>query len=167
MIRGVRPNRRDFATFLATTRIFLSSIYFSTMSTVLATPWVPSLRNNALAPCALIAHLVEDAVIPNSRDAEERAWTFAGNRKILLEDAPEAREALLETLTAIWRLSQEEERGVVDEEWQNHLEAWLVRYDPRSSSRLLNIHCPRCDISEYASQRGSNRWEPWCSTLVP
>ena len=104
------------------------------MLPLFTTPWVPCIRNNALAPCALIAYLVDDMVGPSPRNDEERAWTFAANRSVL-EGVPDAKAAILETLTAIWRLSQEEERGATDEEWANHLEVWLVRCDLSSSPR--------------------------------
>ena len=49
--------------------------------------------------------------------------------KAELLSAGVAKAAIVESVLAIWCLQRHEERGANDPEWQNHLEAWLVRRD--------------------------------------
>ena len=90
-----------------------------------ATPWQPTLNGNLLQPCDLIHSLVEKNVEPDPRKSQEERWSLAGVR-LEIGKVPEAREALLECVTAIWRLQKTEEDGAESEEWRNHLIAWLV-----------------------------------------
>ena len=94
------------------------------------TDWKPVLEGKQLQPCALTAELVEDDIKPDPRKESERPWTVAGFREIV-KNVPEARGAIAESVLAIWRLKQCEDRGRVEsvdvDGWQDHLEAWLVR----------------------------------------
>ena len=63
---------------------------------------------------------------PDSKKSAERAWAGVGAEEDLGR-TPSARDAILESLVAIWRLREKEEEGGDDPSWQDHLEAWLVR----------------------------------------
>ena len=107
------------------------ALSFLIMTAIFDTPWTPTLRGNALQPCVLIQALVEDEVQPNSRSTGERPWSFAGYREVV-NSVPAAKDAIVESVTAIWRLKTEEEEGGKGESvhspgWQDHLEAWMVR----------------------------------------
>jgi hypothetical protein len=97
-----------------------------------STPWTPSLRGNHLVPCTLLAALGR----PDPSSADDSRWT----RKALLPELAkvpvEAREAVLESVIAIWRLKKTEEEGPDDPVWEDHLEAWLVR-------REIFVRCSR------------------------
>jgi hypothetical protein len=95
-------------------------------SSLYKTPWVPSLRSNALQPCARIADLVKYRAVPDFRKSSDLKWTEVAVESALV-GVPKARDAIIETVLAIWRLMQKEENGGEDADWQNHLEAWLVR----------------------------------------
>ena len=64
--------------------------------------------------------------MPSPREMAEADWSLPGVREEL-ERAPEVSEALQECVVAIWRLKMAWEDGARDEEWQNHLIAWMVR----------------------------------------
>ena len=91
-----------------------------------ATPWKPTLNGNDLGPCSIIQELVEGRVVPNPRKEGHLDWTWAGYKKEV-EKVPEAKAALSECVTAIWRLQSAEKEGSHDKDWVNHLVAWLVR----------------------------------------
>ena len=93
-----------------------------------ATSWQPTLKGNTLGPCHLIADLVEDDICPETWSSSELPWTPSRMKAELLL-AGVAKAAIVESVLAIWRLQRHEERGANDPEWQNHLEAWLVRHD--------------------------------------
>ena len=80
---------------------------------------------------------------PSPRNDDEKAWTFTVNRSIL-KRVPDTQAAFLETLTAIWRLSQEEERGATDEEWGKKLGSVVGALRPKFfSSRVLIVFVRR------------------------
>lgn len=108
------------------------------MADIFITPWVPTLRGNSLGPCTIVAQLIDDDVRPDPRNKNEVAWTVVGMKETL-NKVPKARAAIMETMLAIWRLSERGEDGENDEEWQNHLEAWLVRRErsPNMTSELI------------------------------
>jgi hypothetical protein len=54
-------------------------------------------------------------------------WTRKGITKNLEVVPAEAKEAVIESIIAIWRLYQVGEDGPDDSVWEDHLEAWLVR----------------------------------------
>ena len=92
------------------------------------TSWQPTLKGNTLGPCHLITDLVEDNIRPETQSSSELPWTPTG-MKGELSSVGVARAAIVESVVAIWRLQCHKEKGVNDLEWQNHLEAWLVRHD--------------------------------------
>jgi hypothetical protein len=97
----------------------------------------------------LIKDLMDYDAAPSIRKDAQRLWAGA-ELEGLLAGTPDAREAILESLVAIWRLREKEEAGAEDIEWQNHLEAWLVRRGhffiaidpyPFSDSSQGTLHC--------------------------
>ena len=97
------------------------------------TPWQPTVNGNVLARCLATENLEECKVVPNPRDTAEADWAFPGIREEV-ERAPESREALQECVVAIWRLKIAYEDGAMDEDWQNHVIAWMVRIHDSSVS---------------------------------
>jgi hypothetical protein len=91
------------------------------------TPWTPSLRENALPPCKLVAPLVKKDVRPDPAVSMHSHWTGEEVMKDLQKVPSEAREAVAESILAIWRLYQVVEDGADDMVWEDHLEAYLVR----------------------------------------
>ncbi|KAF9648774.1 hypothetical protein BDM02DRAFT_3128859 [Thelephora ganbajun] len=93
----------------------------------LSTPWVPSLNGKYLAPCSLIAELVENNATPLSFKWEHRAWSKRA-LKSDLNKYPEAVSALWESILAIWRLQVFEDDGLNNPVWTDHMVAWLIRH---------------------------------------
>ena len=74
------------------------------------TPWKPSLNGNTLNTCTLLRDLIENDEWPSFRRAEEKTWT-AGVAGPELEQAREARDAILESVLVIWHLNMTQEHG--------------------------------------------------------
>ena len=91
-----------------------------------STPWRPSLHGCELQDCALVQDLVEGMSVPNHLDAAKLPWSFQGVRAEV-ESAPQATQALVESIFAIWRLKETQEKGIRDPVWRLHIRAWLVR----------------------------------------
>ena len=94
------------------------------MSTVLSTPWTPTLDRDKCAPCALYDSVVDEEATPNAID--DAAWTMEA-MELELEAAPDGKDALWEGILALWRLKLCEERATNDKSWKNLVLAWLVR----------------------------------------
>ena len=90
------------------------------------TPWDPALNGKDLQPCLLIQDLVEGRCVPNPHLEEDAPWSLVGLRG-QVEKVPEVKEALVECVVALWRLMSTQEQGVEDDNWRDHLVAWLVR----------------------------------------
>ncbi len=95
--------------------------------------WEPQLRGNRLRPCALLKAFIDDDERPSSRNKLDAEWALSsyGSR---LEEVPYAKEAIVESVVAVWRLHSTEEDGPSDPLWGDHLEAWLVRWQLQSGS---------------------------------
>jgi hypothetical protein len=89
------------------------------------THWIPALDGNDLAPCTLFDDVVAEDAKPNSREDRHRDWSLKELGRVL-DRHPASRDAVWETVLAIWRLREEETAGVLDEVWKMHLTAWMV-----------------------------------------
>ena len=122
-----------------------------------STPWTPSLNGNTLNACALLKDLTENDERPLFRRTEEKTWT-AGAVAPELERAGEARDAILESVLVIWRLNMTQEHGDEDQDWQNHLTAWLVRLDHLRRDLGANLANPRFVTAIFADPSGSHHF---------
>jgi hypothetical protein len=57
---------------------------------------------------------------------DERPWTTSSTTGEL-EGAGALKKAIEESILTIWCLKMVQEEGAEDQDWQNHLLAWLVR----------------------------------------
>ena len=111
--------------------LFCNSFQFSLQltflqmtSAVFSVPWTPWLDGHVLAPLESIANLVDYNSLPDFR--YNHSWSLKVVHP-LLNKAPEvAREALWESVVAIWRLSEVDDTAHGDSNWADYLEAWLV-----------------------------------------
>ena len=122
-----------------------------------STPWTPSLNGNTLNACALLRDLAENDERPSFRRAEEKPWT-AGAIGPELERAREARDGILESVLMIWRLNMTQEHGDEDQDWQNHLTAWLVRSDCLLRDSGAYLANPRFVTATFADPSGSHHF---------
>ena len=109
--------------------LIVSATAFISMAPIYHTPWVPALRGNVLTPFVMVEELEESGVRPTPLRAEEREWTPTAVKEVV-NGIPMMKEALLESLLAVWRLQmcqEESDKPGIAEAWQDHLEAWLVR----------------------------------------
>lgn len=97
-----------------------------TTQTIFKTPWTPSLNGNALLPCQLTKDLIFTEVVPDPRQEGEIGWSYAGLRREVSKGNALAKDAIMESVVAIWRLRERDSSASGNTEWQNHLEAWLV-----------------------------------------
>lgn len=100
----------------------------SNTSPTFVVPWAPSLNGNELRKCDSVADLIEYGMAPSFRKPSDRAWTEAMCESELAGAPVAAREAIMETVVAVWRL-REKQLVSGDPLWKDHLEAWLVRGD--------------------------------------
>ena len=68
-----------------------------------STPWKPTLRGNRLNSCALTRELEENDERPSFRRSEELVWA-PGAFGLQIDDTGAAKEAIQESVLAIWRL---------------------------------------------------------------
>lgn len=87
--------------------------------------WEPVFVGKTLSPCRLTETLVQANACPVHTDSVQRPWSeevlgpeFA--RFTILKDS------LRECVLALWRLKAVEEKGSDDNDWQEHVGAWLV-----------------------------------------
>jgi hypothetical protein len=98
--------------------------------------WRPRLRGNNLSSCILLQPFIENDERPSSRDKSDAAWVLSSYSS-LLGEVSYAKEAIVESVVAVWRLHRTEEEGPKDTVWVDHLEAWLVR----GRSPVSREHC--------------------------
>ena len=111
-----------------------------------ATGWTPSLRGNALRACLLIADLERFDIRLDARKDLEKAWTLAELSEVM-DKAPLASRALMESVVAVWRLQGFSEQGEDDENWKDHVEVWLVSLNNFETSSLFNLQDSRRAIT--------------------
>ena len=87
------------------------------------TPWTVSLDGRALGPYPAYSEMINSKKRPNL--AEHADWSTARVMP-LLEEAPDAVDAIWECVLALWRLSRLAD-DCVDPEWPDYVSAWLVR----------------------------------------
>ena len=152
LIRHDLIGKFNLVEIFAITFVTLSASSSTTMS--FATPWTPTLNGQALEPCIWIAPLVENRTSPNPSIAKEAAWTV-GRLKAELVDVPKAREAFYECATMIWRLQKVMGEFGEEEDWMDHLEAWLVRHKVLMFRKSLTkgFETFRSDIETFAELR--------------
>ena len=122
-----------------------------------STPWKPSLRGNRLNPCALTRELEENDERPSFRRLEELVWA-PGLFGLQIDNTGMAKEAIQESVLAIWRLQVVQEEGADDRDWQNHLVAWLVRHTRLRQREVgANFAIHRSGIGISARPPGSSR----------
>ena len=111
-----------------------------------ATGWTPSLRGNALRACLLIADLERFDIRLDARKDLEKAWMLAELSEVM-DKAPLASRALMESVVAVWRLQGFSEQGEDDENWKDHVEVWLVSLNNFETSSLFNLQDSRRAIT--------------------
>ena len=116
-----------------------------------AAGWTPSLRGNALRACSLIADLEKLDIRPDARKDSEKAWTLAELSEVM-DKVPLASRALMESVVAVWRLQGFSEQGEDDENWKDHVEAWLVSLNNFETSSWFNLRDSRRAIRSYVTQ---------------
>ena len=116
-----------------------------------AAGWTPSLRGNALRACSLIADLERFDIRPDARKDSEKAWTLAELGEVM-DKAPLASRALMESVVAVWRLQGFSEQGEDDESWKDHVEAWLVSLNNFETSSWFNLRDSRRTIRSFVTQ---------------
>lgn len=92
-----------------------------------STPWTVTREGKELGPCRLIANLVEDEERPSARTPKDQGWAISAIKVSLRNVTDEQRDAIIESVVAVWRLRERDEEGPADGAWQAHLAAWLVR----------------------------------------
>ena len=96
------------------------------------------MRGNALWACSLVADLERFDIRPDARKDSEKVWTLAELGKVM-DKAPLASRALMESVVAVWRLQGFSEQGGDDENWKDHVEAWLVSLNNFETSSWFNL----------------------------
>jgi hypothetical protein len=88
-------------------------------------PWTPSLKGIAVTPCDLTQELADLDVKPDARKVNDEQWTLK-KLKFVVDMLPDYKEALMESVLAVWRLKETQEKGLQNMAWRLHVEAWLV-----------------------------------------
>jgi len=91
------------------------------MTIDLATPWVAALNGNNLAPYARLEALAAAKDAPNG--STHPSWSWATNSPVL-KSVPAGKEALWESVVALYRLQKLEEDD--SDLWRDYVCAWLV-----------------------------------------
>jgi hypothetical protein len=89
--------------------------------------WLPSLYGDLLEPMPKVEELIDCEARPMPEDS---AWIKKQLERELAQ-APDYEEVLWDSVLMIWRLKMlekflEGDETEFQEEWANHLEAWLV-----------------------------------------
>lgn len=99
------------------------------MDAIFSSPWKPSFAGAPVPPCPFVADLAQYNAVPNKNCATSLSWSEMDDEKLKKEielTPPLGRDAMRETVVAIWRLKEKEERADAADCWQKSLRAWLV-----------------------------------------
>jgi hypothetical protein len=103
----------------------------------LSVPWRPRLDGALVPILKILAEFVRNKTEPSPND--DPGWVPSA-LSLLLEDSAPVKSALIESLTAIWRLKQVEDEGIYDDIWVKHVAAWMVSLELVLERSQFNIN---------------------------
>jgi hypothetical protein len=110
----------------------LLTSHHSAIAMNVPTPWVPSWNGDPLSTFKELQDVLEDKLVPiPTRDG---AWAKQTLKPALLKIPANGREAVWESVLALWRLDYATPRDDGSKSlWQQFTSAWLVRDQQRLS----------------------------------